>query len=102
MSPFAQNQPENFFSGITDVLLIKYQTPSTPDECRINPVRFCAKTDEFWGVLAPGDSNAQEKNTDWIYLVCTRANMLLNIFNGVGQVLHEIQGGAWLLVVHDF
>ena len=61
VSPFAQNPLDFFFSSRTDVTLIKYQTVSTPGGCGINPVRFCAKTDGFWGILAPGDLKAQEK-----------------------------------------
>ena len=70
MSLFEQDQLKNFFSGRTDVVLIKYQTLSTPDGCRINPVGFCAKTDGFLGVLAPGDLNVREKNSLTGYILC--------------------------------
>jgi hypothetical protein len=61
VSPFVGNQPENRSYDRIHAILLGSQELSAPDECRINPVRFYAKTGRFWELLAPGVSNTQEE-----------------------------------------
>ena len=87
----------DFFSDRMDAISVGSQKLSVIDEHEINPVGFCVKMGGFWHFLASGVSCTQgKKKSDWIYLMYTSANLLVNIFNKSGWVLREIQG------VHGF
>ena len=97
VSRFARNWAENFFPDRIDAISVGSQELSVLDEYEINPVGFCVKMGGFWHFLASGVSCTQgKKKSDWIYLMYTSANLLVNIFNKSGWVLREIQG------VHGF
>ena len=56
-----------------------------------------------FGTFWPWESRIhEEKKSNWIYPTYTGANILVNIFGEVGQVLREIRGGVRLLVVYGF
>ena len=83
----------DFFSDRMDAISVGSQELSVIDEHEINPVGFCVKMGGFWHFLASGVSCTQgKKKSDWIYLMYTSANLLVNIFNKSGWVLREIQG----------
>ena len=96
VSWFAGNWAEIFFSDRMDAISVGSQELSVIDEHEINPVGFCVKMGGFWHFLASGVSCTQGKKSDWIYLMYTSANLLVNIFNKSGWALREIQG------VHGF
>jgi hypothetical protein len=52
----------------------------------------------FWDVSASGVS---KKKSDWIRLMCTYPNTLVNFLSEAGQALREIQG-VRLHVAHGF